>query len=47
MSVELIKTESKPCVRCGCKDFKVILGAKACVECLTYIPKELVRDIRK
>jgi hypothetical protein len=47
MSVELVKTESNPCLKCGCKDFKAIRGAKACVECFTYVPKELIRDIKK
>jgi len=46
MSVKLVKTKSDPCTKCGGTDFKVFNVSKACVNCCTYVFKELVRDIK-
>ena len=46
MTLTLVKTQSDAC-KCGSKDFKVINGAKVCMQCFAYVPKELIRDIKK
>lgn len=46
MTLKLVKTKSDPCTKCGSTDFKLVANSKACINCLTYIPKE-IRDISK
>lgn len=46
MILKLIKTDSDAC-SCGSKDFKIVCGAKVCLGCFKYFPKELNRDILK
>ena len=45
MAIKLVKTKSVECVRCKSTDVRVLAGAKVCMGCSTYTPKELVRDI--
>lgn len=43
--LKLIKIKSDPCLKCKATDFKLVGSSKACVDCFTYVFKELNRDI--